>query len=108
MQRKKASQLHPADLEWAGIACLKKAYTIYQTRKYQTRLLVAAFRNHMHWSEFIGGDLILTIPYEWQLLYNSSDIEVKERMDNPVDEKIINSYDMPILMNLEKRMRKMG
>ncbi len=33
----------------------------------------------------------MTIPYEWQLLFNSSDIEVKERMNNPVDEKIIKS-----------------
>jgi transaldolase len=45
----------------------------------------------MHWSEFIGGDLILTIPYDWQVLLNKSDIEVKERMDNPVDEKIIHN-----------------
>jgi len=81
----------PGDLEWAGLACMKKAYTIYQSRKFQTRLLAAAFRNHMHWSELIGGDLILTIPYEWQLLYNSSDIEVKERINDPVDEKIINN-----------------
>ncbi len=81
----------PGDMDWAGIACMKKAYAIYQSRGYQTRLLAAAYRNHMHWSEFIGGDLILTIPYEWQVLFNSSDIEVKERMNNPVDEKIINS-----------------
>ena len=74
-----------------GIACLKKAYKIYQSRGFQTRLLVAAFRNHMHWSELIGGDFILTIPYEWQLLYNSSDIEVKERINDPVDEKIVNN-----------------
>ncbi len=81
----------PGDLEWAGIACMKKAYQIYQSRGFQTRLLAAAFRNHMHWSELIGGDLILTIPYEWQLLYNSSDIEVKERINDPVDEKIVSN-----------------
>jgi transaldolase len=89
--KKEKITVTPGDLEWAGIACMKKAYQIYQSRGFQTRLLAAAFRNHMHWSELIGGDLILTIPYEWQLLYNSSDIEVKERIDNPVDEKIINN-----------------
>ncbi len=87
--KKEKITVTPGDLEWAGIACIKKAYQIYQSRGFQTRLLAAAFRNHMHWSELIGGDLILTIPYEWQLLYNSSDIEVKERINDPVDEKIV-------------------
>jgi transaldolase len=89
--KKEKITVTPGDMDWAGIACLKKAYKIYQSRGYQTRLLAAAFRNHMHWSELIGGDLILTIPYKWQLLFNSSDIEVKARMDNPVDEKIVNN-----------------
>jgi transaldolase len=44
-----------------------------------------------HWSEFIGGDIILTIPYEWQLKINASDIEVKERMSNPVDPAILDA-----------------
>lgn len=81
----------PGDLDWAGIACMKKAYSIYKERGFRTRLLAAAYRHHMHWSEFIGGDLILTIPYEWQLLFNTSDIEVKERMDHAVDPVIIDS-----------------
>jgi transaldolase len=37
----------------------------------------------------IGGDIILTIPYEWQLKINESDIEVKERMQNPIDPVIL-------------------
>jgi len=38
----------------------------------------------MHWSELIGGDLSMTIPYEWQLQFNGSDVPVIERMQNPV------------------------
>ena len=38
----------------------------------------------MHWSELIGGDIVLTLPFEWQTLFNASDIEVIERMQNPV------------------------
>jgi transaldolase len=89
--KKEGIIVDPGILNWAGVACMKKAYKIYQERGYKTRLLAAAYRNHMHWSEFIGGDLILTIPYEWQLLFNQSDIEVKERMDNPVKDEIIDS-----------------
>jgi transaldolase len=79
----------PGRLDWAGIAAMKKAYAIFQERGYRARLLSAAYRHHGHWSEFIGGDIVLTIPYEWQLLFNGSDIEVKERMQNPVDPDIV-------------------
>jgi transaldolase len=33
--------------------------------------------------------VILTIPYKWQERFNASDIEVKARMDVPVDQVII-------------------
>ena len=79
----------PGYLEWAGVAVFKRAYQLYQERKYRLRLLAAAYRNHMQWSEFIGGDVVVTIPYKWQKRFNASDIEVVERMDNPVDPKII-------------------
>jgi transaldolase len=80
---------HPASLHWAGVAALKRAYGIYKERGYRARLLGAAYRHHLHWSEFIGGDLILTIPYEWQKRFNASDVAVKPRIDRPVDEVII-------------------
>jgi transaldolase len=83
--------IDPSYLDWAGIACVKKAYSIYQQRGYHARLLVAAYRHLGHWSEFIGGDLVLSLPYEWQLKANASDIKVKERMSNPVDQKIIDA-----------------
>src|SRR5208337_793778 len=79
----------PGHLDWAGLAILKKAYGIFGTRGYHTRLLAAAYRHHMHWSELIGGDLILTIPYSWQVLFNNSDIEVKPRIDDAVDPAVI-------------------
>jgi transaldolase len=79
----------PGYLEWAGVAVFKKAYKLYRERGYRLRLLSAAFRNHMHWSEFIGGDVVISPPCAWQRRYNESDIEVIPRMDNPVDPKIV-------------------
>ncbi|HLO31541.1 MAG TPA: transaldolase family protein [Anaerolineales bacterium] len=83
--------IDPSYLDWAGIACMKKAYEIYQQRGYRARLLSAAYRHLGHWSEFIGGELIVSLPYEWQLKANASDIEVRERMSNPVDPQIIDA-----------------
>lgn len=79
----------PGTADWAGIACLKKAYALYQTRGYRTRLLAAAYRHHLHWSELIGGDIVMTIPYEWQKLINACDIEVTERFQNPVPADVL-------------------
>jgi transaldolase len=79
----------PGYSDWAGVACVKKAYQIFKQRGYRARLLAAAFRHHMHWSELIGGDLILSIPGDWQKLYNASDVVVKPRIDDPVPAEIL-------------------
>jgi transaldolase len=86
---KKGIITNPGYIEWAGVAAAKKAYRIFKERGYRTRLLNAAYRNHFHWSEFIGGDMSMTIPYEWQKKFNASDVEVKPRIDDPVDPAII-------------------
>jgi transaldolase len=79
----------PGYLDWAGIAAIKKAYSLFKERGYRARLLAAAYRHHLHWSELIGGEITLTIPYEWQRLFNASPIEVVDRFFNPVAEEII-------------------
>lgn len=81
--------LDPGALDFAGVAVFKKAYAIYRERGYRTRLLSAAFRNHYHWSELIGGDIVISPPHKWQVLFNNSDIEVTPRIDKPVDANII-------------------
>ncbi len=82
-------EIDPSYADWAGIATIKKAYAIYKARGYRTRVLAAAYRHLGHWSELIGGDIVLTIPYEWQLKINACDIPVVERMLNPVDPRIV-------------------
>jgi transaldolase len=86
---KRSASIDPGLLEWAGVAVFKKAYHIFRQRGYRLRLLSAAFRNHMHWSEFIGGDVVISPPYSWQVRYNAGDVEAVPRMDNPVDPKVV-------------------
>jgi len=80
---------NPGYLEWAGVAVMKKAYRIYKERGYRLRLLSAAFRNHMHWSEFIGGDVVISPPHLWQKRFNASDVKVVPRMQEPVAAEIV-------------------
>ena len=77
--------LHPAALPWAGVAVVKRANAEWQARGYRARLLAAAIRHHLHWSELIGGDLILTLPPAWQRRFNASSVVVRPRIDDPID-----------------------
>jgi len=86
---KKAITIEPGFLEWAGVAVFKKTYQLYRERGYRLRLLSAAFRNHMHWSELIGGDVVISPPCKWQKRFNASGIPVANRIDRPVDPAIV-------------------
>jgi transaldolase len=79
----------PGVLEWAGVAVFKKTYRLFQERKYRIRLLSAAFRNHMHWSELIGGNVVISPPHKWQVRFNASDVDVVSRIDAPVAPQIV-------------------
>jgi len=79
----------PCALEYAGIACAKKAYKEFLEKGYRVKLLTAAYRSPLHWTEFIGGDMILTIPYRYQVRFNDSDFEVKPTIENEVDPRYI-------------------
>jgi transaldolase len=88
MEKEKIT-IDPGYLEWAGVAVFKKTYQLFRERGYRLRLLSAAFRNHMHWSEFVGGDVVISPPYAWQVRFNASDVEVRSRIDEPVAPRIV-------------------
>jgi transaldolase len=81
--------LDPDAANWAGIAAFKRAYAIYRERGYRTRMLAAAYRHRFHWTELVGGDVILTMPHAWQVRFNASGIEPGPRIDVPVDPALI-------------------
>ena len=81
--------LDPGHLEWAGIAAFKRAYQEFNKRGLRARMLSAAFRNVMHWSELVGGDLVVSPPFAWQKLINDSGYTVEPRIDVPVASEIM-------------------
>ena len=89
LMEKNNLSIDPGYLEWAGVAVFKKTYQLFQERGYRLRLLSAAFRNHMHWSEFIGGDVVISPPYSWQVRFNASDVAVRPRMHEPAQPVIV-------------------
>ena len=95
--------IDPGVMEWAGVAVFKNAYKIYHERGYRTRLLSAAFRNHMHWSELVGGDVVISPPYPWQVRINKSGLKPNL---NSINEPIASRILDPLLENLPE-FRKM-
>jgi transaldolase len=81
--------VNPAALDWAGIAAFKRTYGIFKERGYRSRMLAAAYRHHLHWTELVGGEVSMTIPYAWQVRFNNSGIEPVSRIDAPVDPAIL-------------------
>ena len=72
-----------------GVAALKEAHRIFTERGYRSRVLSAAFRNHMQWSELQGGDLVVSPPFDWQKRINENGIAPENRIDVPVDPEVL-------------------
>jgi transaldolase len=79
----------PGALVWSGVAAFKRTVAEFASRGLRARPLGAAVRHHLHWSELIGGDVVLTLPAIWQRRFNASSVEVRPRMDDPVDPRIL-------------------
>jgi len=74
----------PAAPNWAGLAVFKRAAAIYRERGFRTRPLAAAYRNLQHWTELVGGDLVMTMTHQWQRRFEASGLVVRPRFDEPV------------------------
>jgi transaldolase len=81
--------VQPDALDWAGIAAFKRAYGIFAERGYRARLLAAAYRHRLHWTELVGGDVVLTMPHAWQVRFNASGIRPESRIAEPVDPELV-------------------
>ena len=79
----------PSALPWSGVAVFKRAYGLFRERGYRARPLAAAIRHHLHWSEFIGGECVITLPAVWQRRFQASTVEVRSRINEPVEPRII-------------------
>jgi transaldolase len=87
--KRDAVDIDPAHLEWAGVAAFKRAYAEFQSRGLRARMLAAAYRNDLQWTELIGGDVVLSPPFSWQQRFQESGHVPQSRLDRPVDPKIL-------------------
>jgi transaldolase len=79
----------PGTLDWAGVAALKKAHAVFRERGFRSRILSAAFRTHLQWSELVGGDLVVSPPFDWQRRIHENRIPAEDRIAVPVPAAIL-------------------
>jgi transaldolase len=78
-----------ADIEQAGVAVTKRAYSIYRERGYEAVLLVAALRGSYHLTEIAGADLIMSIAPSFQDVFVKKDFPREETIERPVHADVI-------------------
>jgi transaldolase len=88
---REAISLDPGFLHWAGVAVFKKARRLFAEKGYRSTLLAAAYRHHLHWSQLVGPNVILSMPYAWWKQFEASDIEVEPTLDRPVDPRLVDT-----------------
>lgn len=77
-----------SDIIQAGIACIKKAYALFQQRGYDTFLMPAGCRGAKHITELAGARMIMSIaPKIAQMLEGVETFE--QRIQVPVDQEVI-------------------
>jgi transaldolase len=79
----------PAAPDWAGIAVFKRTYALFRERGYRSRLLAAATRHPLHWTELVGADAAMTLTAGWQARFERSGLVPDPRIDVPVDPALI-------------------
>jgi transaldolase len=72
------------DIQQAGLAVTKRAYSLYKERAYDAVLLVAALRGSYHLTELTGADLLMSIHPTWQGPFVTKEFPREERIEKPV------------------------
>jgi transaldolase len=78
-----------SDIRQAGLAVTKRAYALYQERRYEAVLLVAALRGAYHLTELAGADLLMSIAPPYQEIFVAQDLPRQEGIQAPVPADVV-------------------
>ena len=78
-----------ADITKAGLAVIKRAYSIFNERKYEAILIPAAMRGSYHVTEIAGSKMILSVPPKIEKAVLDSNAPQIEKISEPVDKAAI-------------------
>lgn len=88
--------IDPAILKQAGAIVARKQYRIIKERGYRTTMLGGGARGTHHFTEFVGGDMHITMNWSTIQELNEQESEVVPRMDTETPRAIIDELSEKI------------
>ena len=83
------ADISESDIQQAGLAVSKRAYSIYRQRGYEASLIVAALRGAYHMTELAGAELIMSIAPPYQEILLSENLPCEERIESEIPSDVI-------------------
>ncbi len=77
------------DIRQAGLAVVKRAYSIFVERDYRAVLLVAALRGTHHMTGLAGGRLVVSVHPKVQAMLLAPEVPRREGIEGPIDAEAI-------------------
>lgn len=87
--RDRKADISESDIQQAGLAATKRAYSIYKERGYEAVLLIAALRGTYHMTEVAGAEFIVSIHPRYQAMLLAEGVPQEPRIDVPVPGDVI-------------------
>ena len=79
-----------SDIQQAGLAITKRAYSIFKEHKYEAILIIAALRGTNHLTELAGAELVMSIHPKWQEILLQPGVAKKPQgIDVPIDPQVV-------------------
>jgi transaldolase len=79
----------PEAIPWAGVAVMKRTAEEFARRGLRARPLGAAIRHRLHWTELVGGDVVLSFPHSWWVRFQASGIDPVPRFNDPIEPRYL-------------------
>jgi transaldolase len=83
------ADISESDIQQAGLAVSKRAYSIYKQRNYEAMLIIAALRGTYHMTELAGAEVIMSIAVPYQEMLLSEQLAYEQRIDHPIPADVI-------------------
>ncbi|HEU4671659.1 MAG TPA: transaldolase family protein [Candidatus Limnocylindrales bacterium] len=79
----------PEAIPWSGVAVMKRTAEEFARRGLRAKPLGAAIRHRLHWTELVGGDVVLSFPHAWWKRFQASGIDPVPRFEEPVEPRYL-------------------
>lgn len=89
-QKKHNIPVNTEDIHYASLAVFKKTAKVFQENHYHSKPMAAAIRGSYHCLDYVGGNVVITLPPAWQEFINGTDGPiVPDAMEQAVPENKI-------------------